>query len=93
MRKPKGTNKLSQYNTKTADAEVRKVSSKRCCSKHCCQTFPQVLTLIVRHIFYLKFFEEKREYGIAAGGQMHSINGDRKRKYLTLHGVEVCSTA
>ena len=38
----------------------------------------------MRQIFYLKSFEEKREYGIAAGGQMHSVDGDYKRKYLTL---------
>ena len=24
---------------------------------------------------------------------MHSVHGDRRRKYLTLHGVEVCATA
>ena len=23
---------------------------------------------------------------------MHSINGDRRRKYLTLHGLEVCTS-
>ena len=93
VRKPKGIDRLSQYNAKTADAEVRKVSSERCCSKHCCQTFPQALLLIVRQIFYLKSFEEKREYEIAVGGQMHSVNGDRRKKYLTLHGVEACATA
>ena len=93
VRKPKGTDRLSQYNAKTTDAEVRKVSSKRCCSKHYCQTFPHALTRTVREIFYLKSLEEEREYGIATGGQMHSVHGDRRRKYLTLHGVEVCATA
>ena len=93
VRKPKGANRLSQYNAKTADDEVRKVSSERCCSKHCSQTFPQALTRRVHQIFYLKSFDEKREYGIAVGGQMHSVHGDRRRKYLTLHGVEVCATA
>ena len=72
---------------------MRKVSSERCCSKHCSQTFPQALTRIVHQIFYLKSFDKKREYGIAVGGQMHSVHGDRRRKYLTLHGVEVCATA
>ena len=24
---------------------------------------------------------------------MHSVHGDRRRKYLTLHNVEVCATA
>ena len=72
---------------------MRKVSSERCCSKHCSQTFPQELTWTVRQIFYLKSFEEKREYRIATGRQRHSVHGDRRRKYLTLHGVEVCATA
>jgi hypothetical protein len=44
VRRPKANDKLPQYIRKTADAEVRKVSSERCCSKHCCQTFPQALT-------------------------------------------------
>ena len=48
VRKPKGANRRSQYNGKTADDEVRKVSSERCCSKLCSQTFPQALTRIVR---------------------------------------------
>ena len=75
MQKPKGADRLSQYNAKTADDEVRKVSSERCCLKHCSQTFLQALTQTVRQIFYLKSFDEKREYGIAAGGQMHSVHG------------------
>ena len=65
VHKPKANEKLSDYNTKTTDVEVRKVSSERCYSKHCCQIFPQALTLTVHQIFYLKSFEEKREYGIA----------------------------
>ena len=93
VRKPKTHEKRLLYNTKTADAEVRKVSSERCCSKHCCQTFPQELTLIVHKKFYSKSFQGRREYGIAAGGQMHLVDGDRRRKYLTLHGLEVCATA
>ena len=44
VRKPKGADRLSQYNAKTADDEVRKVSSERYCLKHCSQTFPQALT-------------------------------------------------
>ena len=93
MRIPKANEKLSQYNTKTTDVEVKKVSSERCCLKHCCQIFPQALTLTVCQIFYLKSFKEKQEYGIAVEGQMHSVNDDYRRKYLTLHGVEVCATA
>ena len=93
VRKSKGADKLSKYNAKTTDDEVRKVSSERCCSKLCSRTFPQVLAWTVRQILYLKSFDEKQEYGIVAGGQMHSVHGDRRRKYLTLHSVEVYATA
>ena len=43
--------------------------------------------------FYLKSFEERWEYRIAVGRQMHIIDGHYKRKYLTLHGLEVCAIA
>ena len=76
MRKLKVNKKLFQYNTKTTDVEVRKVSSERCCSKRYCQIFLQALTLTVQQIVYLKSFKEKRDYEITAGGQMHSIDGD-----------------
>ena len=72
---------------------MRKVTSERCCLKHCRQTFLHALTLTVRQIFNLKSFKEKREYGIVVGGQMHSIDGDSRRRYLTLHDVVVCATA
>ena len=48
--------------------------------------------ITVRQIFYLKCFKKKQEYGIAMEGQMHSIDGNCRRKYLTLHGLEVCTT-
>ena len=73
MQKLKTLEKLLWYNKKTVEVEVRKVSSERCCSKHCCQTFPQAHTLTVCQIFYLKFFEERPEYGIALGGKMHFL--------------------
>ena len=47
----------------------------------------------MRKKFYSNSFMRRREYGIAAGGQMHTVDGDRRRKYLTLHGLEVCATA
>jgi hypothetical protein len=93
LRRPNLNIKESKYSQKTSDNEIRKVSSERCCAKRCCQWFPQQDTRTVRQKFYLKSFEDRREYGIAASGQMHSMDGDRKRKYMTLHGAEVCSTA
>jgi hypothetical protein len=85
--------KESQFIRKTSDTEIRKVSSGRCCPKHCYQLFPQEHTLTIKQRFYLKSFEDRREYGILARGQMHSIERDRKRKYFTLHGTGVCVTA
>ena len=48
---------------------------------------------MVRQKFYLKSFEDRWEYGIAVGGQLHSVAGDRKRKFVTLEGAEVCACA
>ena len=41
----------------------------------------------------MKSFEERRQYGIAVGGQLHAVGAKRKWKYITLEGVEVCGTA
>ena len=46
----------------------------------------------MRQKFYLKSFKDRREYGIAIGGQLHTIDGIYKHKYITLEGVEVCGT-
>jgi hypothetical protein len=85
--------KDSLFARKTTDDEIRKVSSERCCLRNCCQHFVQCRTLAVRQKFYEKSFEDRKEYGISVGGHMHSIEGDRKRKYVTLLGTEVCAVA
>ena len=41
----------------------------------------------------MKSFEDRREYGIAVGGQLHTIEEIPKHKYIILKGVEVCGTA
>ena len=41
----------------------------------------------------MKTFNERQEYGIAVGGQLHIVDGNKKKKYITLEGVEVCGTA
>ena len=82
-----------QFIKKTSNVQILKISSGRCYPKHCWQLFPREHTFTIRQRFYLKSFEDQCEYGILARGQMHSIEGDRKRKYLTLHGTEVCVTA
>ena len=51
------------------------------------------MTLRVRQLFWLKSFEERRQYGIAVGGQLHVLSTNWKRKYVTLEGKEVCGTA
>ena len=47
----------------------------------------------MRQKFYLKSFEDRRKYGLLVGKQLHTIEGIRKHKYITLEGVEVCGTA
>jgi hypothetical protein len=93
LRKPNVEKKESQYVRKTTDEEIRKVSSAKCCKRLCCQHFNQQSTLLVRQKYYLKSFEDRREYGISVGGQLHYLDGNRKLKYITLQGEEVCGTA
>ena len=93
IRKPRLQEKDSQYIRKTEEEEIWKVSSLKCCKRRCCQFFPRNKTLLVRQKFYLKSFEDHREYGLAVGAQLHTIDGIRKHKYITLEGVEVCGTA
>jgi len=73
VRKPSLQLRNSQFNHKTQDDEIRNVSAGNCCDSRCCQLFPRVHTLKVQQIFYLKLFEERREYGIAVGGQLHKL--------------------
>ena len=91
--KPRLQEKDSQYIRKIEEEEIRKVSSLKCCERQCCQFFPRNKTLLVRQKFYLKSFEDHREYGLAVGRQLHTIDEIRKHKYITLEGVEVCGTA
>ena len=93
IRKPGLQEKDSQYIQKTEEEEIRKVNSLKCCERRCCQFFPRNKTLLVRQKFYLKSFEDRCEYGLAVGGQLHTIDWIQKHKYITLEGVEVCGTA
>jgi len=47
----------------------------------------------VRQRYYLKSFEDRREYGIAVGSQIHNFDGDQNRRIITLEGADVCITA
>ena len=93
VRTPRLQQRDSLYVRKTADEEIQKVSSEKCCASKCCQFFLQEKTLRVRQLFWVKSFEERRQYGIAVGGQLHAVGAKRKWKYITLEGVEVCGTA
>jgi hypothetical protein len=93
VRKPKLDKVDSMYTRKTQPEEIRKVSSELCCLARCCQLFCHEDTLAVRTKFYLKSFEDRRDYGIAITSQVHFPDGSRKRKFVTLQEKEVCSTA
>jgi hypothetical protein len=85
--------KESLCTRRTAENEIRKVSSEECCPRNCCQHYPQSLTLAVRRRYYDKSFQDRKEYALAVGGQFHYVEGNRKRKYVTLSGSDVCSVA
>ena len=93
VRKRSTGDKNSLVTRKTRDLQIRKVSSRDCCLRHCCQFLPQEKTLDIRRRFYLKSFEERREYAISSGGHIHNFDGDENRKVITLDGMEVCIPA
>ena len=92
VRIPSLQQRNSLYVQKTADEEIRKVSSEKCYGSKCCQFFLQEKTLRVRQLFWVKSFEERCQYGIAVDRQLHAVGVKWKRKYITLEGVEVCGT-
>ena len=77
---------------KLSDSDVQRVSSLRCCKFRCCQTFSWDYTLALRHKFYGSTFEVHREIAYAVQGQLHSLP-ERRKKFLTLSGSEVCENA
>ena len=77
---------------KLSDLDVQRVSSLRCCKFRCCQTFNWDDTLALRRKFYDNTFEVCREIAYAVQGQLHSLP-ERRKKFLTLSGREVCENA
>ena len=77
---------------KLSDSDVQRVSSLRCCKFRCCQSFSWNDTLALRRKFYGSTFELYREIAYAVQGQLHSLP-ERRKKFLTLSGREVCENA
>ena len=77
---------------KLSDSDVQRVSSLRCCKFRCCQSFSWDDTLALRRKFYGSTFELRREIAYAVQGQLHSLP-ERRKKFLTLSGREVCENA
>ena len=74
---------------KLSDSDVQRVSSLRCCKSRCCQSFSWDDTLALRRKFYGNTFEVCREIAYAMQGLLHSLP-ERRKKFLTLSGREVC---
>ena len=77
---------------KLSDLDVQRVSSLRCCKFRCCQSFSWDDTLALRRKFYGSTFEFRREIAYIVQGQLHSLL-ERRKKFLTLSGREVCENA
>ena len=77
---------------KLSDSDVQRVSSLRCYKFRCCQTFSWDDTLALRCKFYGSTFEVRKEIAYAVQGQFHSVP-ERRKKFLTLSGCEVCENA
>ena len=50
-------------------------------------------TLFIRQKFWLKGFDERRDYARSVGGQFRYSGNNRKRKYVTLLGQDIYATA
>ena len=77
---------------KLSDSDIQRVSSLRCCKFRCCQSFSWDDTLALRRKFYGSIFELRREIAYAVQSQLHSLP-ERRKKFLTLSGCEVCENA
>jgi hypothetical protein len=83
------TTKIHQ---KTSLEEVRKVSSVRCCSEKCCQTFDWEDMVRIRRKFHSGSFAARRETRYSVLGQLHDLSGKCK-KFITLANRDVCENA
>ena len=59
VRKRRTCEKVSLVTRKTRDSKIRKVNSKFCCCRCCCQFIAQERTVMIRTRFYLKSFDER----------------------------------
>jgi hypothetical protein len=83
------TTKIHQ---KTSPEEVRKVSSVRCCTEKCCQTFDWEDTVRIWRKFHSGFFPTRHETGYSVVRQLHDLPGKRK-KFITFANRDVCENA
>ena len=82
----------TKFKWKLSDSDVQRVSSLRCCKFRCCQSFSWDDTLALRSKFYGSTFEVRKEIAYVVQGQLHSLP-ERRKKFLTLSGCEVCEKA
>jgi hypothetical protein len=68
------------------------VSSVRCCTEKCCQTFDWADTVRIRRKFHSGSFAARRKTGYSVLGQLHDLPGKRK-KFITLANRDVCENA
>ena len=85
--------KLNLFTKKTLPNEIHTVNSQSCCLNKCIRLMRPEDTLFIRQKFWLKGFDEHREYARSVGGQFCNSGNNRKRKYVTLLGRDICATA
>jgi hypothetical protein len=92
-RKKRLVEKITKYSKRIQPAVIQEVSLESCCPDECVRKFQRTDTLVVRHRYLLKSFDERQEYGIAVGGQLHHLGHNGKRQYVTSLGTKVYATA
>ena len=92
-RKTRTEEKLNLFAKKTLPDEIHAVSSQSYCPDKCVKLMRPVDTFFIRQKFWLKGFDECREYARSVDGQFCYSGNNRKRKYVTLLGQDICATA
>ena len=85
--------KLDAFAKKTLPKEIQALSSQLCCSDKCVRLFRPKDTLFIWQKFWLKDFNERRDYARSMGGQLHYVGNNRKQKYVTLLGQDISAIA
>ena len=93
IRRQKTSTLVTKSKCLLQQSSIRLVSSKYCCLRKCCQSFPWEKTLTCRTRYWALSFDERRVLGRNVFKRLHAAQGEVARKLIILHGVDVYQIA